>query len=296
MNDQYGGAGGLAPQAGQPGQIAQLDVADVLRTTFKTMRAAVAPIMGCAITVVVPTAVLNFLVAVASHFLTREMLTAGPDQQAMAGMMMLPLVILVLPVFLALQAVGQGGIVYAVAEQLSGRTPALGQALRVGLSRAVWVFLTSMLVTLVCGVGMIACFVPGFIAAIFLCVAAPVCIVERAGPIASMQRSVQLTEGNRLGIFLVFLAAMVGWFIIAMCVIMPVQVVIVGGAAAAGGPGAIQAMQDPLSIGNILMQIVQVPVTLFAVMAGSTMVAVIYARLRGIRDGVDAQAIASVFA
>ena len=274
-----------------------LDVGDVLSTTFRTMSKALVPILGCALAVVIPTATITFIVRVAVYLVIQNMDHATPDQAMMGALVALPVYLVLIVTLLALQSVGQGGIVYSVAEQLSGRSPSLGQAFRVGLSRAFWVFLTSLLAFIAIMVGMMFCFAPGVVAAIFLCVAAPVCIVEKLGPIASIQRSIALTEGNRLTIFLVFLAVVVGWFVIALCLIMPVQMLVVGGSAVLSGGGAagVQAMQNPLSLGSILGEIVNIPVTLFGTMAGSTLVAVIYARLRGLRDGVDAQAIASVF-
>lgn len=302
-----GGGGAPAPGGGYPGGgypggggggpaiPGTLDVGDVLSTTFRTMGAALVPILGCALSVVIPTSVVTFILRVAIYLVMQNMDHATPDQAMMGAALALPVYLVFILVLLATQAVGQGGIVYSVAEQMSGRTPSLGQAFRVGLSRAFWVFLTTLLATIAIMIGMVFCFVPGVVVAIFLCVAAPVCIVEKLGPIDSLQRSVALTEGNRLTIFLVFLAVMVGWFVIAMCIIAPVQLLVVGGAAAAGGAQGVQAMQNPLSLPAIIGEIINIPITLFASMAGSTLIAVIYARLRGLRDGVDAQAIASVF-
>ena len=310
MDNQYGAGGGGgfgagAPMGGYPGGggggvpgiPASLDVGDVLSTTFRTMGQAFVPIFACALAVVMPTTILNFGVSVGAYFLTQEASHGSPDEAMTAALLILPFTFVVAIIGIALQAVGQGGIVYAVAERLSGRSPSIGQAFRVGLSRAFWMFLTNLLLAICVGIGFVMCFVPGIIASLFFAVAAPVCIVERLGPIDSLQRSIQLTEGNRLNIFLIGLAVFVGWFVIALCILAPVQMLVMGGSAAVAGGGAagLQAMQDPLSLGQILGQIVNIPVTLFATMAGSTLVAVIYARLRGLRDGVDAQAIASVF-
>ncbi len=285
----YPGGGGVTP--------GNLDVGDVLSTTFRTIGAALVPILGCALAVVVPTSVLNFGVSIGAYFISQEALRSTGPEAMTAMLLIIPLTFGVALVGIALQAVGQGGIVYAVAEQLSGRSPSLGQAFRVGLSRAFWMFLTNLILFFAIIIGTFMCIAPGVIAGVFFAVAAPVCIVEKLGPIDSLTRSVQLTEGNRMNIFLIGLAVFVGWMVIAFCILMPVQMLVLGGSAAVsgGGPAGIQAMQDPLSIGQILTQIVNIPVTLFATMAGSTLVAVIYARLRGLRDGVDAQAIASVF-
>jgi hypothetical protein len=295
-----GGGGGAPPGGGGYGgapMTGTLEVGDVLQTTFRTIGGALVPILGCALAVVIPTVVATFVIRVAMYFLVREMMSGGDQAAAMAGLAMIPLYLVMILVLLATNAVGQGGIMYAVAETLSGRSASLGQAFRVGLSRAIWVFLTSLVVGLAVGVGTMACVIPGIIAFLFFAVAAPVCIVEKLGPIDSIQRSIQLTEGQRLTIFLVFLVVIVGWFVIAMCILAPVQMAVMGGAAymGGGGPDALQAMQNPFSLPQILMEIVNIPVQLVATMGFTTLIAVIYARLRGLRDGVDAQALASVF-
>jgi hypothetical protein len=288
-----GGGGGGYPGGGAPmGMTGTLDVGDVLSTTFRTIGSAFVPIAGCAIAVVLPQALIMFVVTVLVYFGMDAIRSASPDEMLAGVLVVIPIYIVTFVVTIAAQAVGQGGIMYAVVEQLSGRSPQLGAAFRVALSRAFWVFLTQFIVGLAALVGFAACFVPGVIVTIFFCVSSAACIVEKLGPIDSISRSIQLTEGQRLTIFLIFLVVGIGYFICAMCILMPVQMVVIGGAAAAGGPGAIQ---DPLSVGQILNQIIQLPVTMFATMLFSTLVAVIYARLRGLRDGVDAQALASVF-
>lgn len=287
----YPGGGGGGYQGGG-GMTGTLDVGDVLSTTFRTMAGAFVPIAGCAIAVVLPQALIGFVVSVLVYFGMDAIQSASPDEVLAGTLVVIPIYIVTFVVTIAAQAIGQGGIMYSVVEHLSGRAPSLGTALRVALSRAFWVFLTQLLVGLAALVGFAACFVPGVIVSIFFCVASAACIVEKLGPIDSISRSIQLTEGQRLTIFLIFLVVVIGYFILAMCIMMPVQMIIIGGAAAAGGPGAIQ---DPFSVGQIIGQLVQIPVTLIATMLFSTLVAVIYARLRGLRDGVDAQALASVF-
>ncbi len=283
-----GGGGGGAPM----GMTGTLEVGDVLSTTFRTLGGAFVPIVGCAIAVVLPMAVINFVIQVLVYFGMDALRNASPDEMMAGGLIAIPIYFVTIILMIGAQAIGQGGIMYAVVEHLSGRSPSLGTALRVALSRAFWVFLTQILGGLAVGVGLMFCIVPGIVVGVFFCVASAACIVEKLGPIDSISRSIQLTEGQRLTIFLIFLVVIIGYFVSALCILAPVQMVIIGGAAAAGGPGA---LQDPLSFGQILMQIINIPVSLAATMLFSTLVAVIYARLRGLRDGVDAQALASVF-
>ncbi len=287
----YPGGGGGTPM----GTTGTLDIGDVLSTTFRTMFGAFVPIAGCALAVVLPQVAIGFVVQVLVYF-ALQALGGGStpsEEELMAGVALGVVVYVVMILgILAVASVGQGGIMYAVVEHLSGRAPSLGTTLRVALSRALWVFLTFVLVLLAVSVGFAACIVPGIVIALFFCVAAPACIVEKLGPIDSISRSIALTEGQRLMIFLIYLVVGIGWFVVAMCIVVPVQMIVVGSAAVAGGAGG---LADPLSFGQIIGQLVNIPVSLTATMLFSTLAAVIYARLRGLRDGVDAQALASVF-
>jgi hypothetical protein len=179
---------------------------------------------------------------------------------------------------------------YATVESLVGRKASIGDALGAAMRRFLPLWGTSLLFGLIVTIGSMFCLVPGVIAWVWLAVTLPVCMVERVGPIASLQRSLELTEGHRVPIFLTFLVLMVGFMGIAMCVMMPAMI---GTAVASGNPAE---MQDPLSLPQIVVRLLSSVTQIFSTMLLSSMTAVIYARLRGLRDGVNAEALAKIFA
>jgi hypothetical protein len=99
-----------------------------------------------------------------------------------------------------------GGVTYGVLQDLRGRHVTMAQSLRVGLGR----MFPILWLAIISGVAILGacCFavVPGVIVATMFCLAVPVSIVERpGGAIASLKRSIDLTEGHRLSIFAILL-------------------------------------------------------------------------------------------
>jgi hypothetical protein len=287
------GAGYPAPGGAAPGS---LDVQDVISTTFRTLGPALAPILGSALLIAVPTSVVSFVFQVIIYLVAYR--NGTPDMEALqiAGLIGSAAWLVSTVVLIMAHAIGQGGIMYAVAEHLSGRRASFGQTLRVALARSPQAIATGLLTGIPIAIGLFMCIAPGIVLMVFFCVALPVCIVERLGPIDSVTRSIALTEGNRLQIFLIGLALMVGLVVASCCLIGPVMgIVTVSAASHPGDLTALQNMQNPFSWQQLLIHLTQFPMLVVNTMVQATTVAVIYARLRGLRDGVDAQAIASVF-
>lgn len=331
MNDQYGaggaGSGGMGGGGGGGSVPSALDIGDVFSTTFRALGSAIAPILVAAILVIVPASFVGFVANVVVFYATRDLITTGgsdPMQTLAASLVGLAATLVMLVVLMFTQAIGQGSVVYSVVETLSGRSPGVGPALRTGFSRALSVVALNLLLgigafglvmvfivpgavaialmsdqpligTLLMFGGTLAMVVVAVVASIYLFAASPACVVEKLGPVAAIRRSVELTEGNRLTIFLIILAAIVAAVVLACCIMGPIQMLVAGGAAAASG-GDITQLQNPLSAPQIIGQIVSIPMQILQFAVMSTLTSVVYARLRGVRDGVDAQSIASVFA
>jgi uncharacterized membrane protein len=98
-------------------------------------------------------------------------------------------------------AVCQAIVVYAAFQHLRGRPVSIRESASRGLSRFFPVILTGFLVTLIVLIGLILLFIPGVIASMMFAVALPACVVERLGPVASLKRSRDLTDGHRGAIF-----------------------------------------------------------------------------------------------
>ena len=105
--------------------------------------------------------------------------------------------------------------------------------------------------------------------------------------LGALNRSAELTKGYRMSIFLVALVVGVA-AIVLMCGVGMATAPLKMASPAAG----LSAAPGPLDVVAILIQWVVSIVTtvLFAVLP-----AVIYAKLRGIRDGIDASQLANVF-
>jgi hypothetical protein len=164
-------------------------------------------------------------------------------------------------------------ITYAAFQELRGQRFSLGGSVAKAVPRLVPALGASIAATILVFLGMILLVIPGLIVAAALYVAIPVCVVERAGPIDSLRRSRELTQGFRGKIFGLLL--------------------IVGIAAFAAGYLVRLIL---LSITGPLVTILAgIAVQMVATAFGAVLVAIIYYRLRVIKDGIDLDKIASVF-
>jgi hypothetical protein len=164
-----------------------------------------------------------------------------------------------------------GALTYGVAQELRGRQASVGDCLRIGLGSTVQVLGISILTSLFLFLGFVAFLVPGLYLASALCVAVPVAIEERPGIFNSLRRSRDLTEGNRLPILGVLLlitiaGGVVQWLILHLLA------------------GTVLAGQIPLAA-------VRMVDTMFEATAN----AVMYYRLRSVREGLDVSNLTSVF-
>ena len=129
---------------------------------------------------------------------------------------------------------------------MRGRPFSLGAALSRCLAR-IWPILgTSLLVSLIAGVGTLLLIVPGFIALLMLYVAVPACVVEGLGPAASLGRSAELTKGFRWKILgLILLVSLIS--IICSLLVTFILTLFTGAFVAALGKFAVQALTTALS-------------------------------------------------
>ncbi len=175
----------------------------------------------------------------------------------------------------------QGTLTRASVDDLSGK----GVQLSAAVSNAVAMILPlvglGLLVGLGVAVGLIALIVPGIFLALCWMVASPVMVVERLGVIASMQRSMQLTQGHRWAIL-----GLIVLFMIAYMIVAAVIGAIIGGSMAdlanPAGP--------PLTF-VLIMTLVGVVLSV----VGTVGAAAIYFELRQIKEGVGVTELAQVF-
>lgn len=179
-----------------------------------------------------------------------------------------------------LSLVAQGAVMFLTVEHLAGRKPRVGAAMSKVLSRVFVVIAAAFVEGLVIGVGFLLCVVPGVI---FMCsyyVAVPAVVAERTGPIQALYRSAEMTRGHRVQILLLVLVGFgvsMGLGLLSLTAEIPMAI-------------------SPGTAADVLSWAIRVAVEVVQTVVLAVLPAVTYARLRGIRDGIDAESLASVFA
>jgi hypothetical protein len=164
-----------------------------------------------------------------------------------------------------------GAIGYGVFQDLAGAPVGLGRAVVVGLQRLAPVALVSIATGFVVALGYLAFILPGIYLSTVLFVAVPVALVEGRGTLDAMQRSAELTAGQRRPIILIaglLLALTLG----AAAVLVELT----------GGEGP---MFWTASLATATM------LTSFTAVTS----AVVYHDLRGCKEGLSGEALARVF-
>jgi hypothetical protein len=157
---------------------------------------------------------------------------------------------------------------------MRGRDTSISDCLKVGLSNLLPILGVAVLQGLAIFVGLLFCAIPGLMAASMLAVAVPVAIEERRGVFAALSRSDELTAGYR-------------WHIFGVLFFLGVISIGVG-----------------LVLGVLLLVLASLPLlpTLLREAAGvvtsglsATAAAVMYYRLRSVKESIDIESLASVF-
>lgn len=180
-----------------------------------------------------------------------------------------------------------GFVAYGAFNSLRGQTVDMEDAFSVAISRLPTVIGTGLIAGVIKFLGFLACIIPGVIASMFLFVAVPAAVIEDLDPKRALERSVELTEGNKMNIFFTLLAVAGLYLIIAFVI------AIVGGVTMgiAGGIGHIMAFKAAAGL-NILIAYV---LGCFVSGWGATLCAVIYHDLRELREGTSVDDLLSVF-
>jgi hypothetical protein len=169
-------------------------------------------------------------------------------------------------------------ITYGVFQQMRGGSPSLGDCLKVGLSSLLPVLGLVIVQGCVVGLAALACVVPGLILAVRWAVAVPAAVEEKPGVGEALNRSTYLTEGYRWQVF----------GVLAVLYVINIGLVFALGAGLVAAGGGTTAA----SVFLLLENAVTVVTTGFAATASSVM----YYRLRSVKESIDVDQIASVFA
>jgi uncharacterized membrane protein len=165
-------------------------------------------------------------------------------------------------------------VIYSsVSQHIRGRPFSIGQSINAALRQSPALIAVVLLTWIYAMFAALLLVVPAIIVFCIYAVASPACIVERIGPIKAMSRSAFLTKGNRWRVF--------GLMILLFLVTRLLSQLIIILAKLAGGPVFSLAVSAPVEglVGG------------FSAVA----IAVLYARLRIAREGVDIDHIAAVF-
>lgn len=225
--------------------------------------------------------------------------------------------------------VAMGTLMFASVEHMAGRKVTVGEAISRGLSAAPSVIGVAFLVGILeffalipgmvalmggtvglaaamgangaggAGVGVLCCCLPAgfplvlapvFYLTILFFLATPAAVVEKVNPIEAMQRSVNLTKGHRMTIFLTLL-------VVILCFVLlgGISICCLGGIGLNTTDLQTMTTTEPSIVAQVFGFVLQLLLSTMRVMILSALAAVIYARIRGLRDNVDATALAQVF-
>lgn len=154
-------------------------------------------------------------------------------------------------------------------------------------SRVGAALVTAWITNFIVGLGLLCFVIPGLVLSVWYCVAIASAVGEGLGAGKAMERSKQLTEGHRGTAVLLSLAY---------------GFLLVGTIAVTVGPSIYFAVEElpggtggPPPAVEILAVVVPTAIQALVVAFGAAIYTVFYVRLRELKDGIDASAIADVF-
>ncbi|HEX4964918.1 MAG TPA: hypothetical protein VF173_29175 [Thermoanaerobaculia bacterium] len=176
--------------------------------------------------------------------------------------------------------IATAAITYGVYQQLRGGDTSLGACLQVGLSTLFPMLGLAFVQGFAVGLGTLACLVPGILLAVRWAVSIPSKVEEKLSVGDALNRSTFLTEGFRWQVFGVLAVFAVIGFVLQF------------GVGVALGVSAVRSGK-PLHTGTV--QLATSLVTLATTSITATASAVMYYRLRSVKESIDVDQISSVF-
>jgi hypothetical protein len=167
-------------------------------------------------------------------------------------------------------ALASAAVTYGVVQELRGRSFTFGDSLAVALRRFVPLIGVSLCVGFLAGLGFILLIIPGLIVLCVYYVAAPVCVVERAGVFTSLSRSAALTKGHR-------------WQVLGIALLLYAPIIVIS---------LLLGMMPGLGALRGVIEVVwQTLIGAFS----AVLIGVLYFQLRTTKEGIDIDQIAGVF-
>ena len=250
----------------------KLDIGTVIQTTLGIVRRNFGVMLGLAATLTIAPWLLIGLALVS----LLGALGIGGTAPMLAAI--IPVAILGVVAFLLVWVAYQSAVFQLVVSDLAGSRTKYATCISVGLRNALPMAGVVFLSVLATWAGLILLIVPGIMIGMAFCVAGPVRLVEKTSLGQTFTRSRLLTRGNRWRIF--------GAFMIYAGIAYAIELLI----------GALTGGLAPTDTGQIALRaILAVPLSVLLSMVTTTGVAVIYAELRRIKDGVGINDLAAVF-
>lgn len=246
----------------------KIDIGIVIGRGFQALARSFLPYLALALILVgLPTFLLQYL-------LVSGLETADPLGFAVSPAYWLTFLVLMITGNLLQAIVIRSSILH-----LSGRDPDYPGSALVALRLLLAMVGLTILSSILIGIGFLLLIVPGVIVYIMLIVAVPVLVSEEKGVIESMERSRDLTKGNRGRIFLMILLFFVAYMLLSLA----------AGAIVAVPFATLEAAD------MTMMAAIDAVIGALSAMLTSAMVAALYVELRTEKEGATTDSLATIF-
>lgn len=246
------------------GSSATFDLGAVINQTFGTIGRNFATFFGLSVLLTgIPSVFFNWLQGDAANATDTKYL------------MVLPVLLFWLVGYFVLEA----ALVHGAVSDLGGRKARFGDCLGTGFRKFLPLLLLAILMGVALMVGLVLLVIPCLIMMTVWYVATPALVVEGKGVLGAFSRSADLTRGRRWAVFgIIIIFAILGWLIALVPSFLGVALRMSGG----------EAMKIAAAV---ILAVTQAGTTMLA----ATAAAVTYYELRRSKEGVGADALASVF-
>jgi hypothetical protein len=165
-------------------------------------------------------------------------------------------------VYLFLLGAAQAATVFAVSDLYLSRTSGLRECYKRVGGKALRVIAILILASLVVGTGFLLLIVPGFILLCRTALAVPVSMLEGSGSIRSIERSMALTKGHALSVFVIILMVWAITAVVTMIFVIPLMFFVVNAARTHRAlPFGVLFLQH---LGTFISQVLVAPVATIA--------------------------------
>ena len=193
---------------------------------------------------------------------------------AVAGLLFLPLSVVC-------GALLQSAVIYGAVNDWNGQRATLGATLAAAFNRVLPLIGVSILVGVLTFLAALLLIIPGILVALAYAVATPAVVMEPGrGVFGALTRSADLTRNKRWAIFIVLLVVLAAAMVLGMVT---------------SGLSAVLGIGSPLVMMKVQMLAVRPLTQSITTLFGAVISASIYYELRTIKEGIGAEALASIF-